>query len=481
MAVLVGTLATVLTVWSLHVHPRPTAIGLGLVIVIAFVVASGRRLLSLPLSRALRLLALLVVLSALLGPAVALPQARGAFAFRVLVALLIVGCLTWLVLEQPRLRIAPLRLIALLAGWLAWLLVTLLWAPDKAAGFRYLALVALMVVVLAATAYWGTTRARLRTLALSLGIVYALMALVAAVESALGVHLPGSAREGTRIAGVATAFFHNSNNLGAYLAICMPFLLVGFSLTRRLGLKALAVLGLALGAYALVHTGSRAALVAIGFEMLLTVVVVFARGWVRHRRTGAIVAVILLAGLAFLAFNSSQSRLLSRFQLVNLGEQVEAGSGSGGTRVALLRAGWQVALDYDLAGVGPGNAENLVGQQPDRPGEQTNLHNWWMEVFVDGGLPGFIFYCLFFAGLLVTLWRIGRDSEDPLLRYLGTATAIAVAGYAIGSLGPSSAFSFSPMWVLFGLGLAVVLRAERSEEEQLQRRGLTRSGSEAAA
>jgi hypothetical protein len=38
------------------------------------------------------------------------------------------------------------------------------------------------------------------------------------------------------------------------------------------------------------------------------------------------------------------------------------------------------------------------------------------------------------------------------------------AGYIIGSWGPSSVFDFPPMWILFGLGLAVVLRAERQNE-----------------
>jgi O-antigen ligase len=463
-----GCLTTVLVVWALDAYPRRAVLGIGLAAVVGAVIVFGRRLLRLPVNRGLRGLALLVVVTALLGPAVALPQLRQVFAFRVLVAALIVGCLTWALLARPRLRIAPMRFIGWLAAWLGWLGIALLWAPDKAAGFRYLALVALMVVVLAATAYWGTTRDRLRTLLFALGLVYALMVLVAAIETTLGFHPPGSAAGEGTTTGVATAFFDNSNNFATYLAICLPFLLVGLFLTRRPGLKALAALGLALGAWALIHTGSRAALVAISLETILAIAVLFARGWVRQRTTVVFVGILLLAALALLAFNTSQSGLLKRFELVGLGQEVAEGSGSGGSRVELLRTGWQVALDYDLAGVGPGNAENLISQQPNRTVQLANLHNWWMEILVDGGVPGLIFYSLFFVGLFVALWRIGRDSEDVQLRYLGTATAIAVAGYVIGSLGPSSVFDFSAMWVLFGLGLAVVLRADRLEEERLR-------------
>jgi teichuronic acid biosynthesis protein TuaE len=472
IALSAGALVTLFVVWSLHAHPRRAVFGVTLVAIAALVVVFGRRLLRLPVDRALRILALLVVFSALLGPAAALPQLRQLFAFRVLVVALIIGCLTWALLVRPRLRIAPLSLIVWLAAWLGWLLLTLLWAPDKTAGLRYLALSAVMTVVLAATAYWGTTRERLRALLAVLGLALALNLLVATAEGTLGLHLPSSLYAATRAQRFATGFFYNANDLAAYLALCVPFLLVGFFLTRRASLKALAVLGLALGAYALLHTGSRTAIVAIAFETLLAMTVLFARGWVRHRGTVVVLGMILLAGLAFLALNSSQSVLLNQFRLVGVTKEVESGSGSGSSRLALLRVGWREALRYDLAGVGPGNVEGLVRQQPDRPGDLANLHNWWMEVLVDGGLPGLVFYSLFFVGLLVALWRIGRDSDDSLLRYLGTATAIAVAGFVIACWGPSSVFDYPPMWVLFGLGLAVVLRATRLEEEALERQSL---------
>ena len=481
VALLLGVLATVLAVWSLHLYPRPTVLGLGLLVVLTLVLVVGRGLLHLPMDRALRGLALLVVLAALLGPALALPQARQVFAFRVLVALLIIGGLTWALIRRPRLHIAPLHLIVWLAAWLGWLLLALVWAPDKTAGFRYLVLLALMVVVLAATAYWGTTRERLRTLVIALGLVLALNLLVAAVEGTLGLHLQSSAYGARRIARFATGFFYNPNDLATFLAMCLPFLLVGLFLAQRASLKALALLGLALSAFALVHTGSRVALLTVGFETLLVVAVLFARGWVRHRGAVVAIGIALIAGLAFLSLNSSESPVLSQFRLANVTQEVQSASGSSGFRATLLELGWRAALDYDLAGAGPGNAEDLIRAQPDRPGDLANLHNWWMEILVDGGLPGLVFYLIFFVGLLVALWRTGRDSEDDLLRYLGTAAAIAVAGYVIGCWGPSSVFDFPPMWVLFGLGLAVVLRAQRLEEELPQRRARSSLRSGAAA
>ena len=42
---------------------------------------------------------------------------------------------------------------------------------------------------------------------------------------------------------------------------------------------------------------------------------------------------------------------------------------------------------------------------------------------------------------------------------MAAATGISLIGYAVGSLGPSTVVSFTPMWILFGLAFAVARRA----------------------
>ena len=407
-------------------------------------------------------LALLVVLAALLGPAVALPQLRQVFAFRVLVAVLIFGTLTWALLARPRLRVAPLSLIVWLAAWLGWLLLSLLWAPDKTAGFRYLALLALMVVVLAATAYWGTTRERLRTLLVVLGLALALNLLVATAEGTLGLHLPSSAYGGQRIARFATGFFFNPNDLATYLAMCLPFLLVGLFLTRRASLKALALLGLALSAFALRPHGVAVALVAIGFETLLVMAVLFARGWVRHRGAVVVIGVALLAGLAFLAFNGSQSLLLDQFQLVDVTQQVESGSGSGGSRVALLRAG---LARGPAATTSPARARATPrawsGSNPTDPGTSRTCTTGGWRSSSTAACPASSSTCSSTSACSSPCGGSDATATTPSCATWGRRPRSPSPATSIGCWGPSSVFDFPPMWVLFGLGLAVVLRAER--------------------
>ena len=51
-----------------------------------------------------------------------------------------------------------------------------------------------------------------------------------------------------------------------------------------------------------------------------------------------------------------------------------------------------------LLGAGPGQVEGLVTTGTDAVGI-GNLHNWWLETYADGGLPGFALQLIFVAGL----------------------------------------------------------------------------------
>ena len=180
--------------------------------------------------------------------------------------------------------------------------------------------------------------------------------------------------------------------------------------------------------------------------------------WLQTRRAralGALLAVVLLAGTAYLLFNNSQSSMLRQFRLAGLTKDLAAKKGSGEIRTNLLSRGLGVAGGSMLLGAGPGQVDGLVTSGTDALG-LGNLHNWWLETYANGGLPGLLLQLVFLVGLAWALLRRAQTHGDPFVRYLASGTFAALIGFTVGALGPSSSLSFTPMWALFGLGLAVL-------------------------
>jgi teichuronic acid biosynthesis protein TuaE len=455
-----------LTAYALHGHDSlrhfAMALGLPLVAGIALALVLARnRLARWPMGRLLAAAVIALPALAVLGPALALPGFRQLFAFRVVAALVGLSGLLWLILVRRHWRLEAAIYVLLFGAWVCWLTVTLAWAPDPQAGLRYLLLFLGLGGLAAATASAGTNRRRLRRLVLGLGIVLGLSLLIATAEWTLRVHLPTAAAFHTRRHNPA-AFFYNSNDFATFLALCWPFILL-FPTFRRSAASTLLVAGALLASLAaLLFTGSRTSLLALGVETLIVAVFVARRGR-RGRLVLVTLAVVALLGAGMLLLGRG-GQVGGAFKITNVVSELRSGQGSGSVRFELQLAGLRVAASRWFLGVGPGNAEVFVARQD--PGlSVTNLHDWWMEVFVDGGLPGLLLFLTLYLLLLASMVRVARYARDALLRYLGAATAIALAGFSVAIIGPSTAIKFPPMAILFGLGLAVLIRARREDRE----------------
>jgi teichuronic acid biosynthesis protein TuaE len=444
---------------------------LALVVALAAVVALvlGRtRLARLRLHAVLATVAAVVPMLSIMGATVSLPGARALFAARLLLGLLALLGICRIAMGPVSVTLGPRGLRTMLLLWFAWMAVTLLWAPDPGAGLGYLFTVLMMIAV---TMIVAACAARPRTLALLLwllGAALVLTLIVAAAELVTGRHLPGSAALLQTLPGVppgrkATAWFVNTNDLATYLSICWPFLLLGALATRGTLRRLALVLALLASGAVVLYTGSRSSLVTMFLETLVAGFLAVRHGWLSGKRAlAAVVAVVvLLSGMAVLAFNNADLPFIRQFRVAGLAEDIEAGTGSGAVRVDLARAGLSTANRYFYAGVGPGNAEALVKQSGEVSVGFGNLHSWWFEVFVNSGLPGFVLFMIFFFGLIAVAGRALRRAHKGADAWLAAATFTALVGWIIGAFGPSTAVSFAPMWVLFGLGLAVAVRGQR--------------------
>ncbi|MGZ4199537.1 MAG: O-antigen ligase family protein, partial [Thermoleophilia bacterium] len=370
--------------------------------------------------------------------------------------------LLWLILVHRRWRLEAATFVVLFGAWVCWLTITLAWSPDPQAGLRYLFLFVGLGALAGATAAAGTTPRRLRYLVLGLALVLGLSLLIATAEWTLRRHLPTAASFHSHTRRPAD-FFRNTNDFATYLALCWPFILLVPALRRGAATMVVVAAALLATLAALLFTGSRTSLLALGLETLIVAVVLALRGGRRSRLILVTLAIVALVGAGLLLAGFG-GRFGQAFKITNLASQVRSGQGSGGVRSELQVAGLRAAASSFFLGVGPGGAETVVARQ-NLGFSVINLHDWWMEVFVDGGLPGLVLLLAIYLLLLASMVRVARYARDALLRYLGTATAIALAGFSVAIVGPSTAIKFPPMAILFGLALAVLIRAQREERE----------------
>ena len=461
----------------------PAAAGalLAAVTLAALMILGRERLARTPVGALLTALLVSLPLLALLGPSFALPAAPQAFLFRIVLAVVLYAGACYLLVRRDPMPFAAKDLALPAVLWFGWLLLGLAWAPDKLAALNYLAIVITMAAVLLATAAAGGTRRRLLWFGYSMIIGYAFIVGFTILEARLGIRLPTS-RLLTTVTSqtyAVTSVFHNQNDLATYLAICWPFMLCAFFFTRRLRWLLLTLAFIAMGGAAFVRTGSRSSLVAAGISSLAAVVLFWHLGPRLSSRAGKIVMGIVIVGLVavagWLLFSNSSNDMLRQFRLEALLSQAEANKGSGAIRSSLTERGLQIAGGSFLVGAGPGQAEGIVGSGTDALGI-SNLHNWWLETYADGGLVGIALQFVFFLMLVIALWPVARRDPDPFTRYLACGTWLALLGFTIGAVGPSSSVSFAPMWILYGLGLAVVSRSRLAARELTREMGASEAG-----
>ena len=445
-------------------------VGLG-VAVIALIAVLLR---DVPVGRLAPVLVVLTALAAVGGPNLAAPPAPGVFAFRILIVLLGLGVVGYLLMDgRLALPAALPRPAGLLGVWVLWSALSIGWSEDTLAALRWTSFLAMMAALALSIALLCRSRRRAQILLWVLLGAFAFACLIAVGEVLTGRHLP-TFRAGVEsrggLIGVGS-LFGNQNNFAMFLSISLPYFAALPIVYRDVRLRAVGFAGGGLALIFMLLTGSKSGLLSAGLILVGLLVLV---GTDRRSR-GRLLVAGAIAGLAVLLVVPMLSgggivkldeRTTTKLDIGLLATQFDSGTGSGGVRGALLDDGLAIVGETNGLGVGAGNAETRVRALEDFPGV-ANLHNWWLEVLVDGGVVGFALYLLFFLTLLRGQTRAARRSGDPLVRYMCLAGALSLIGWILGSLGPSTAIHFAPMWIMFGLGMGalVLARQERDREE----------------
>ena len=140
----------------------------------------------------------------------------------------------------------------------------------------------------------------------------------------------------------------------------------------------------------------------------------------------AVIALVLIRLVLELpAFKMTAERLDEMFQgFLGTGKA----DSSTRKRMAYVEYGWMIFKKYPLFGVGMNNSYFFMGQLT---GENTYLHNNFIEVLVCGGIFGFVIYYAKYVYLIVILFRLKVQSHKHSVVTIAVLILMLIMDYGV--------------------------------------------------
>jgi O-antigen ligase len=263
---------------------------------------------------------------------------------------------------------------------------------------------------------------------------------------------------GARVERV-TAFGFHPNNLARVLTVGL-LALVGLAYGRaRAALRPYVVVPIfVVMGVALVQTGSRGALVALGVGLLMFVA---GGGSVWTKVRNALAVLLVLGFLGWVAFQSDIMR--ARFE-----RTMEEGDLA--RREVIYPSAWEIFQERPLAGWGPVSSTFELGSRLGHPEEDSkNPHNLILYTLVTTGLLGTIPLLVGIGYAARTAWRSRRGSQGVLP--LALVATVLVANM-------SGLWLFNKLhWLVMAYALASSAYVFRVSSYELRVKGRTRDES----
>lgn len=382
-------------------------------------------------------------------------------------------------LRWPRSSVSVSYLV--LSGvWLSYGGISLLWSPDFGAGVVELLAIGFGISVgFVLVGFRVFDEYRLDWLRQGWVLAFLSTAAVAGWEYATGSHLESSFSLSRPAYLLDVPYMQSTlgqpNNYGAFVAICVPFLLWSMSAARWRAARLLYGLLTAAAVVIVFQTGSRLALVATAVELL-----VFAGMAARQIRRalmlliiGAAVSLALVTtGLVWVDWSTgglpnewAQNPTIAKFAAI---VETSGGDESASVRWNLLLDGvWMIGATLGR-GVGAGGFQPTMaaGRVPystwtTSGGEAVQAidpHNLVIEVAAQYGVAVFAVFALWLGLCAVFFWRRWRQNSRPAgvpsRRWLSMCFFTSLIGFVFVS--PASSAMLRQSWTWFYIASLLV-------------------------
>ena len=247
-----------------------------------------------------------------------------------------------------------------------------------------------------------------------------------------------------------TGFRWNTNDLAICMALSLPFFLCSKKfLVQFLGVLLVSTLA--------IMTSSRAVFLALILIYTLYIILI-------KKRLGTLVFVWFIS-LIFIfgiyQFRDSENPRINEVAnsieaaMLYLSGQVDVG-GSLEWRTELIKNGLTAFYNTNFLGLGAGGTvanQEIIGPVAQR---FTSMHNFWIELLVEGGLFVGIIIVLWIFRIIYDLFKISKNDENKTIQYYSQSLFLSMFAFIPAAIAASSTIYFFPMWIMFGAAISVI-------------------------
>ena len=233
--------------------------------------------------------------------------------------------------------------------------------------------------------------------------LYAIWQHFSGMDLAHHTQLSPAPTTGYRVVGT----FSHRLTFGNYYSIASLLLLGIAPYADKRFYKSLFYAGFFLTALANVFTYNRGSLIAMAIGIVIFLI------WHGRRHIKLTLALLVaLVAVIIITAPDITSRFLSTFETEMEGKYA-------GSRLAIWRIGWKMALDHPIFGVGQGNFKYEYAKYGDKDTDRIygHAHNDLINVAAYAGFPGMIFYLGFWIAIVARMVKLLRSiKENNLIR-----------------------------------------------------------------
>ncbi|GEM_PF-2100882 len=353
--------------------------------------------------------------------------------------------------------------------WLIYSFIAIFWSKYKLEAIHKLQFIIYANIIFILFIYIKLTE-NMNKVSLSLFYLAIFLFLVSILEIFFPVQYSFSRLGKQGIFSIPNGTCWNINDFATFLYISSFFLIayINIKIKKTIISSLLSIFSIVFFLFIIYKTGSRANLIGLIINLIISCIIFIIYlinlliKKINNKSRKNMFLVIFFALFIILTilslkivemksnFFGKQIKILSNILRLSLNKQIKD-IYSDTIRIRLILNGFIILKDTYFLGSGPGTSEILMKTYSNKyyyTKNITNLHNFWMELFVEYGIILFLLFVIFYFFLLVKLVKkIFSDNKEIKNVGLYILSFSSLIGFVVASISVSSLLTRPVVWI----------------------------------